>query len=302
MGTSNTGELRGLQLSLLLYSAIFAAKLVAYFLTGIMALLAEALHTLSDIFISSFLMVALLWSRREADVEHMLGHGRAQNVAALVAATLFISFTSYKLYEESARRLLSQEVPSYSNPTIAIVVLSASMVVAAFPLIGLYRQSKRGAAASAQIRELINDELGLAAALAGTLFVAREVPLADPLASMAVATVILVSAALLLRQNASFLIGRSPGPDFLAEAARLSMSVEGVLGVSDMRAEYVGPDIVNLGMHIRVRRGITIEDADHIAEEVRRLVHEHTGCRYCLIHVDPAEPSGTLAELPQFRI
>src|SRR5512134_796062 len=102
-----SGELRGIVVALIAYVAVFALKLAAYFVTGVMVLLAEALHTLSDIFISSFLLIALVWSRRKADKVHMFGYGRAQNVAALVAATLFISFTSYKLFEEVRSRAWS---------------------------------------------------------------------------------------------------------------------------------------------------------------------------------------------------
>jgi len=99
-------DLRSIRLTLVVYIVIFAGKLVAYLLTGVMAVFAEALHTLSDIFIAGFLLVALVWAGKKADREHMLGHGRAQNAAALVAATLFISFTSFKLYEEAIIRLL----------------------------------------------------------------------------------------------------------------------------------------------------------------------------------------------------
>jgi Cation efflux family len=91
-------DLRGIVFAVVAYVMVFALKLAAYFVTGVMVLLAEALHTLSDIFISGFLLIGLLWSRRKADKMHMFGYGRAQNVAALVAATLFISFTSYKLF------------------------------------------------------------------------------------------------------------------------------------------------------------------------------------------------------------
>ena len=114
------GDLRGIGLALLTYLAVFALKLGAYFTTGVMVLLAEALHTLSDIFISAFLLVALLWSRRKADAIHMFGYGRAQNVAALVAATLFISFTSYKLFEAVHPLLVSRRgiaiQPSMAGP------------------------------------------------------------------------------------------------------------------------------------------------------------------------------------------
>jgi divalent metal cation (Fe/Co/Zn/Cd) transporter len=109
----DSGNLRGMVLALVTYGVVFAIKLGAYFATGVTVVLAEALHTLSDIFISLFLLVALLWSRRKADAVHMFGYGRAQNVAALVAATLFISFSSYKLFEEALPRLFQPA------PTIA---------------------------------------------------------------------------------------------------------------------------------------------------------------------------------------
>jgi divalent metal cation (Fe/Co/Zn/Cd) transporter len=43
-------------------------------------------------------------------------------------------------------------------------------------------------------------------------------------------------------------------------------------------------------MHIEVRRGLPIEEADRIAEEVRERVHQCTESGYCIIHVDPTEP------------
>jgi cation diffusion facilitator family transporter len=152
-------------------------------MTGVMALFAEALHTLSDIFISGFLLVATLWSRKKADEVHMFGYGRAQNVAALVAATLFISFTSLKLYEEAIPRLFAPEEASYQNLNLALGVIIVSMFIAAIPLIRLFTQKKKGAAAKAQFMELINDELGLIAALIGTSFIIGGTYIADPIAS-----------------------------------------------------------------------------------------------------------------------
>ncbi len=263
-------------------------KLAVYFATGVMAIFAEALHTLSDIFVSSFLLVASIWSRRQADEIHMFGYGRAQNVAALVAATLFISFTSFELYREAVPRLFEPEVASYQNLSLAIGVIVISMFIAAIPLINLFRQKKRGAAAKAQLTELFNDELGLLAALVGTLFIMQGEYIADPIASIAVATIISYNAAGLFRENMSFLLGRSPGREFLSEVENIARSVDGVLGVHDMRAEYIGPDTVHIGMNIDVKPGLPIEEADRIAEEVRENVHKSVRGGYCVIHVDAA--------------
>ena len=75
--------------------------------------------------------------------------------------------------------------------------------------------------------------------------------------------------------------------DFLKKVESSAMSVVGVLGVHDLKAEFVGPNIVHAGFHIEVARGTSIEEADKIAEEIQTRVGEETGCQYCVIHVDP---------------
>lgn len=281
-------ELRVMKATIGLYVLVFAAKLAVYFLTGVMALLGEALHTLSDIFIAAFLLVAMVWSRKEADEVHMFGHGRAQNVAALVAATLFISFTAYKLYEEAIPRLFRSPETSYQHLGLALGVIAASMLIAAAPMAGLLRQKKRGAAAKAQLAELLNDELGLIAALIGTAFIVWGYPIADPIATIAVATIIAVNAVALFRENLSFLLGRSPGPEFVETVKRAALSVQGVAGVHDLRAEYIGPDTVHVGMHLEVAADLTVREADRVVEEVERRVHQHTPAGYCVIRVKAA--------------
>jgi len=79
----------------------------------------------------------------------------------------------------------------------------------------------------------------------------------------------------------------------------LALSVPGVLGVHDLRAEYVGSDTVHAGMHIVVPRATPIEEADHIAHEVEEKVHAGLSSGYCFIHVDPAEPAAKLLIEPE---
>jgi len=284
----HSGDIGALRLSVEVYIVVFTLKLAVFFVTGVMALFAEAFHTLSDILISCFLLVAATWSLKAADRDHMFGHGRAQNVAALVAATLFISFTSYKLYEEAIPRLFTQETATYQNLPLALGTLVVSMVIAAVPFVILMRQKERGSAAKAQFRELINDELGLIAALLGTIFIVMGEPLGDPIATIVVATVIAYGAVGLFRENLSLLVGAAPGPEFMKKLEDAARSVDGVLGIHGMTAEYVGLGEVNAGFHIEVGGGLSLAEADRISTEVHKRVQEATGCRYCVIHVDPA--------------
>jgi len=269
------------------YAIIMVIKLIAYFSTHVMALLAESFHSLSDLFISGFLLIALLWSRRGADRAHMFGHGRAQNVAALLAATLFLSFTSYKLYEESIPKLLHPVSLSHQNLPIAIGVLAFSMLAALFPLISLILQKGLGASARAQMIELINDELGVLAALLGTIFISLGYPLADPIATMIVATIIAINAVGIFRENLGLVMGKSPDPAYLEKIRQVAASTDGVLEVAGLMAEYIGPDSIHVDLEIKVAPGITIEEANEVVSKVRQRVLNETNCIYCSVRPRP---------------
>ena len=284
-------ELRSLQLAVALYVVVLSIKIAAYAITGVMALLAEALHTLGDIFVSGFLLIALMWSRRPADDRHLFGYGRAQSAAALVAATLFVSFTALRLYEESIPRLFRPGHTDYDNAGIAFIVLGVSMVLAAAPLVSLVRSRVRGPAAKAQMWELVNDELGLAAALVGTSLALAGEEWADPLAAVVIATIISWKAIGLFRENLCLLLGRAPHPDVLAVVEASALDVPGVVAVRDLRAEYVTPDEVHLGMHVVVARGTSVEEADALVAAVTAAVHRVVRGAYCVIDVDAAAPS-----------
>ncbi len=298
-------DFRSLRMTMIVYVAILAIKLAAYFMSGVLALLAEALHTLSDVFISGFLLIAVHYSRKSADQVHMFGYGRAQNVAALVAATLFISFTSLELYREAIPHLFEPVRKSYQNLPIALGVLILSMLVAGAPLISLFRQKMRGAAAHAQFMELLNDELGLLAALLGTTAVALGYAIADPIAAIVVATIIAANAVGLFRENLSLLIGRSPELEFQECIKKMALETPGVVGLHELRAEYVGSESVHLDMHIEVKRGLPVEEGDRIAEAVMEKLKNELGVHYCAIHTDAQEiakpPEDTAAEVTQHR-
>jgi cation diffusion facilitator family transporter len=270
-----------------------ALKLGVWWWTGVMALLAEGLHTLSDVFVSAFLLVASRWSRRQPDDVHMYGYGRAQYVGAMVAAVLFVSFTAFELYREAITRLVGHEVthPSKDVPW-AIGALVVSMLAALWPLVQLMRQKSKGAAARAQLMELVNDQLGLLAALVGTVLVMWGWPVADPLAAAVVATIILVNGIGLFRENLSYLLGRAPPVEEMKRLDGIIRAVPGVKGLHRLRAQQLAPASVHVEVHVEVARGLLIEAANEIAEEVtRQLVASSAGPNFVTVHIDPERPS-----------
>jgi len=288
---SSGGDRRGMWIALAGYTVLFAGKLAAFFLTHLGVMFAEAMHSMADMLIASFLLIAAWISSKPADEEFRFGYGRAQNIAALVAATIFISFTSFETLRESIPKLFQPPEGPHTGIPLAIGVILISLVISSFPIIAIVRQKTRGAASKAQLIEGINDEVALMAALVGILFVARGFPMADPIASIVVALVIAFNAVMLWRENATLLMGASPGAEFYDKIRAISFAVPGVLEVHNAIAEQVGEQI-HLGMHIEVPRGILIEEADAIADAVHDAICAAFDDIWVVVHADP-EKSGS---------
>jgi len=263
-------------------------QLAAYFLTNILVLFAQALEMLSDVLISAFLLFSASWSKKPADEFHMFGHGRAQNVAALVSATILIFFMSLETFREAVPKF-SHEVGEVQNIALALVVMLVSMIVVAIPIMDILKAKAMGASVKAQLVSLLKDEVSYIAGLIAVVLVAQGYYLADALASMFVAAIIALGGIYLFRDNVHYLIGRAPEREFMEKVESTARSVRGVLGVHELKAEYVGHDVVHVDFHIEVVKGTPIEEADRIAEEVREKVHQIASGRYCVIHVDPAQ-------------
>jgi len=290
--TEHATETRGIKIALLGYLILVVLQLATYVLTNILVLLAQALEMLSDVLISTFLLLSAFWSRKPADELHMFGHGRAQNVAALVSATILISFMSLETFREAIPKLFqAPEASEFQNIILALIVILVGMFVVAIPTIDILRVKVRGASVKAQLVALLKDEVSYVAALIAVVLVAQGYYLADPITSIFVATVIAMSGLYLFKDNVHYLVGRAPSRQFMEKVESTANSVVGVLGVHDLKAEYVGPNVVHTGFHVEVARGTPIEEADRIAEEVRERVSRETGCQHCVIHVDPANDS-----------
>jgi ferrous-iron efflux pump FieF len=162
------------------------------------------------------------------------------------------------------------------------------MAAAAAPLVRLLRSRQRGAVATAHLMSLLNDELGLLAALAGTFLVERGIPGADPIATLIVATVIAISAVGLFRRQ-SVLPDRALAPSAIPGGTSRPRSLD-QRHIGSPR--HSGPVHRTRSRPCRVAHrgpaGAVHSRGGPIAEQVRERIHAGSDPGYCLIHVEPA--------------
>jgi len=280
-------DTRGLKIALAVSVILVILQLTAYFLTNIVSQLAAAFDSLSDVIISSFLWISVYLSRKPADELHMFGHGRAQNVAALISASMLIFWLSFGAFQSAIPKFFEPEPSEFQNIELALAVSVIAIFAYAIPFVDIIRRKSKSPALKAQIVALLEMEVAFTAVLIGVILTAQGYSLADPIVSVFVASIIAISGVYLLKDNVSYLVGKAPSEEFMKKVESTAMSVMGVLGVHDLKAEFVGPGIVHAGFHIEIARGTPVEAADRIAEEIQAKIGKETGCRYCVIHADP---------------
>jgi cation diffusion facilitator family transporter len=282
-----TERLRSVRVALVVALALLALKLGVYFATGLIVMLAEAFHSLTDALLIGALLIAARLSALPPDEGHPFGHGRGENLAAVVASLLFVFLLAVELVRE-AWGALAEPRPPPVQPALALGVLALGAVMMVWPLMLARRDMRQhGGVVRAQAVEALNDILGIGAAAAGILAVMAGYPAGDAIAALVVAGIIGYNAIGLFRANLPYLVGGSPPHEFYTRVERTALEVEGALGVHSMAAEYIGPSQVHLDLHLTVRAEMTIEEADRLAHRVRDRLEEaipelgHSTIHFC---------------------
>ena len=266
---------------------LLGVKLAAFSYTGFLVMLSEALNSLVDLIVTGSLLLSHRASSRAGDSEHPFGHLRMRNIISLIVAVSFITVTSLQIFREAVPRLF--EPARLEHPEIAFYVLGFSFFVNLIPLGLILAGGRREITLKTALYDNINDEVTIIASLLGVWAVSRGFYLGDPLAAMVVALVIGVGAFILIRENTEMLLGRSPDAQFYEEVKRVVGEMEGVRGVHDMIAEYIGPGAIHLDLDLELVPEMTVGEADRIVEEVSARLRE-LGVAYCKIH--PCAHSG----------
>jgi len=266
---------------------LLGIKLGAFFYTGFLVLLSEALNSLVDLIVTGSLLFGYRASSRAGDSEHPFGHLRIRNIISLVVAVSFITVTSLQIFREAIPRLLHPV--RLEHPEVALYVLGFSFFVNLIPLGLILAGGRREITLKTALYDNINDEITIIASLLGIWAVSRGFYLGDPIAAMVVALIIGVGAAVLIHENAEMLLGRSPDARFYKEVQQAVAGIEGVRGAHDMIAEYIGPGAIHLDLDLELAPETTVYEADRIVEEVATRLRS-LGVVYC--RVRPCAHSG----------
>ena len=164
------------------------AQIVGGILSGSLALIADAVHNLSDALSLAIAFFARKIARRPADAQMTFGYGRAEIVAALVNYTTLIVIGLYLVFEAVQRFFQPQVVDGW----LVVIVAGVALVIDLVTALLTYALSKRSVNMRAAFLHNMADALGsIAVIIAGTLILLYDWRLIDPLVTLLIAGYIL---------------------------------------------------------------------------------------------------------------
>jgi len=248
-GTATGRHSRTLRLVLLITLAVALAEVGGGIAAGALVLLADAAHMAADAAGVGLSLLAARFAARPATARRTFGYARAEILAAMANAMLLLRMAVF-IFVEAIRRLMAP--PSVSPPLLIAFGLVA-LIANATSLLLL----RRGQAQSLNLRgaflEVASDTLGAAAVIVtGLVIAATGFERADPIASLAVAALILPRTWQLLREVVEVLLEASPKNIDLAEIRSHMTALAGVRAVHDLHAWTITSGLPVLSAHIVV--------------------------------------------------
>jgi cobalt-zinc-cadmium efflux system protein len=273
---------RRLALVLVLSAFYLVAELLGGLFTGSLALLADSGHMLADVGALALALFAFWLADRPASAARTFGWRRFEILAAL-ANGLVLAVVALGVAFEAVERL---QTPRPVLGLIAFAIASGGLAVNLLGMLLLRHGRERSLNLRGAWLHLLGDALGSVAAMAaGLLIWAFDWRAADPLASLAIAGLVLRSAWSLLRETVDVLLEAAP-PHLDVDELRAALVAEpGVASVHDLHVWTITSGMVSLSCHVHC----TAEADGHaVLVRLQELLRRRFDVHHATLQIEPA--------------
>ena len=279
--------------------AVNVLLLVFKFVAGILghsaAMVADAVHSLSDFVTDVIVLAFVRISSKPKDKSHDYGHGKYETLAmtiigmALLAAAIGIIYGGA---QKIADWLGGQRLEAPGTLALWAALLSVVLKEAVYRYSMLKARQLNSQAVEANAWHHRSDALssvGTAIGIGGAIFLGQRWTVLDPLASVIVGAFIVKVAIELLGRGIGDLLEQSLPDEIETEILQLAATVPGISEPHDLRTRRIG-DHYAIELHILVDGDIPLREAHDRASAVEQLLRNHYGDdTHVVVHVEPKQ-------------
>lgn len=267
--------------------AVLALKAVAWWLTGSVALMADALESIVNVAAAAAALAAVSVSSRPADANHPYGHAKAEYFSAVLEGALII-VAALLILHQAWGAFLVPHAPEQAKLGLAVSTV-ATAVNGAWAMYLMRRgRAMRSPALVADAHHLWSDVVTSAGVIAGVGLVALTGVLwLDPLLAALTAGNILFSGFRLLRESVGGLMDEAVPPATMERIrAIVAEQAEGAIEAHDLRTRHAGR-YTFLEFHLVVPGTMTVRESHDICDRIEAALKSELDSAVITIHVEP---------------
>jgi len=267
---------------------LIALKLAAGAITGSIAILTEAVHSLIDLVASVIAFVSVRKADEPADAEHPYGHEKVESLAATIEGMLILVGAGIIVYEATHRLVVGSQVERLG---VGVAVMGFSVLANLGVSTVLSRQAKahESPALEGDAAHLRTDAFTSLGVLVGLAAVQITGDVAfDSITALVVAVAIVWAGIRIIRRSSGVLIDEAlPSAEMdRIEAAIAAARTSEVAGYHKLRARRAGSRR-HIDLHVQYRSGTSLELAHELAHRMRGSIEAEIPNCEVLIHVEP---------------
>ncbi len=262
-------------------------KGLATYITGSIALYADAANSVADVVYSVALVIALNVVLQPPDLSHPQGHARFEPLVGLVVS-LMMGIAGYEALRSSINRFISGGTRIEPGLPTLVLLLSAAIKTGMF--LAVMKLAKKAESPSLRVsaKDNLSDVLTSLAAFLGILGSNFLHPTLDPVAGLLVSVWIFKAAFDAGRENLSYLTGAGADEALRQKIIETANHVDGAHRVHHMMSEYVGPQLV-IDMHINLPGDAPLEEVHDISDRIIAALEDLPEVDRAYVHVEPYE-------------
>jgi cation diffusion facilitator family transporter len=260
-------------------------KGIAAYLSGSVALYADAANSVSDVLYSLLMVLGLWMAMRPPDLSHPQGHSRFEPLVGL-GISFSMAFAGFTAAQASVERFLEGGMAVAPGLPTIVLLTAAGVKLLMFFAIQRIAKSLYNPTLKTTAVDNLNDVLTSLAAFAGAVGSHYINPLLDPLAGFLVAIWIFRAAYRAAAENFGFLTGAGAPEDLRQQIVDIAQDVPGVLSVHHTMTEYVGPHLV-VDMHVNVDGKKSLNETHAISDEIIHRLEALPEVDRAYVHIEP---------------
>ena len=272
-------------LSIVVNLLISAVKLFFGMMVNSIALIADAVHSLSDVASSLVVIIGFRISTKPPDKEHPFGHGRADRIVAIVIACMLI-IVGLEFFMNGISRVRTP-VPIESSSLI-IVILAMTIIVKILLSVISYDFGKHvhSAALKADAWHHGTDAISTVLVIIGFVLFRFGFYYVDGILVIIIALFIVYTGIMMIFESSSTLLGEAPSDHLISDIRATALCCEDVSDVHHIHVHDYGGKL-EITVHVRLRRNIHLDEVHKITSFVELAVEQIIKGAEVTVHPEP---------------